>query len=359
MAAKAAIGVLVAGALLGAGATAASAQFAPVVVSDFQTNRYVAPVVDSFGGITVFSETDQTKRQYHLTVLVAGQRLRLPVAPRSVPFDIDLGPDDDGRIVAAYSRCRIEPTSSRAALWAKPYPAWTTGRGCDIYRYDFTSGQERKISGASTNEASEVLPSIWKGDVAFTRVYERRSGRRGDYPYLYIRELSRNASSDRQPGGSRGELGVPGPTRLDLYGRRLAFVWNHATQLPGGDRRGAGVSELRLDTRGGGHRVLSSAEWRNPARDFAAFAGPTGADGRITYGFGRLALGALDGDRSQTSLLLRYRLSNGDRSRAEAPDLTVDAAIDGPAVVAGTGLDFFDTSGPGSVLRNATVDWQE
>lgn len=152
------------------GMATATAGVEQLVASDFQTNRYVAPVIDSFGGVTVFSETDQTKATYHLAAVVGDRRARLPIEPRQrVPFDVDLGSDGKGGVVAAYSRCRIEPASSRASLYAQPYPAWTTARGCDLYRYDF-SGRERKITGASTSGASEMLPSIWKGDVAFARV---------------------------------------------------------------------------------------------------------------------------------------------------------------------------------------------
>lgn len=70
---------------------------------------------------------------YHLTALVDGAARRLPVAPRTVPFDVNMGPDSRGRPVAVYSRCAREPELAAAgdSLWA-PYPPYTAGRGCDV-----------------------------------------------------------------------------------------------------------------------------------------------------------------------------------------------------------------------------------
>ncbi|MCP9489308.1 MAG: type II toxin-antitoxin system YoeB family toxin [Solirubrobacteraceae bacterium MAG38_C4-C5] len=52
-----------------------------------------------------------------------------------VPFDVDLGPGQDGEVVAVYSRCRTEPDVIRvrdefgARVFSDPYPAWTAGPG--------------------------------------------------------------------------------------------------------------------------------------------------------------------------------------------------------------------------------------
>lgn len=140
--------------------------------------------VDAYGDVVAWSERQGQATSeggpYHLTVLREGSVRRLPVAPRSLPFDVDLGPDEDGRVVAVYSRCEREPsTDDPGFVYSMPYPAYTRGGGCDIYRFDFATGQERKVAGASTDQASEVLPSIWGDSIAFARVYEQRSGERG------------------------------------------------------------------------------------------------------------------------------------------------------------------------------------
>lgn len=252
---------------------------------------------------------------YHLTALVDGEVRRLPVAPRAVPFDVNLGPDRDGRTVAVYSRCAREPDLAETDDPSASYPPYTRGRGCDLYRFDFVTGAERKVAGASTDQASEVLPSIWRDQIAFARVYEQREGSRGRYPYLYVRSLA-GGRSDRQPGGSRGTTGLPGPTSLDLYGRRLSFVWNYATE-------DNDVSELRLDTIGGTNDVLDRT--RDPLgashgvpdptrRPAPTFLSPQGIEGRLLYA-GR-DLGA-DGTRADR--VFRQRLPSGAVDKAGAP----------------------------------------
>lgn len=69
--------------------------------------------------------------RYFLTALVGGQRQRLPIPPRTgVPFDVDLGPDGQGNVVAAYSRCAEEPDiitvrdKFGARVFSEPYPAF-------------------------------------------------------------------------------------------------------------------------------------------------------------------------------------------------------------------------------------------
>lgn len=280
--------------------------------------------------------------------------MRLPIDPRlGVPFDVDLGPDGHGNVVAAYSRCQVEPDvitvrdTFVARVFSRPYPAYTAGRGCDIYRFDFDTLTESKLAGASTDGASEMLPSIWKDQVAFARVYEQRDGLRGRVPYLYVRPLA-GGRSERQPGGSRGSNGLPGPTRLDLYGRRLSFVWNHSTReaSQGGV---AGVSELRLDTVGG---ALGQGEW-GANQPYASFVGPQGDQGRIYYGYQR-AEQQEGADRSIASLLLRYRITTNDKELTGVPSFLIDASTDAAQTYIATNADNF-SYGPGQIQRNPTV----
>lgn len=323
-----------------------------------QTTPRVVPIVSHYDGVTVWS-TIAPDNSYVLTAHFNGQQAVLPVAPRSAPFDVDLGPDEDGNVVAVYSRCAQEPTPPEPPVFAVPifslpYPAWTTGRGCDIYRYDFDAQRESKIVGASTDQASEMLPSIWDDQVAFARVYERRDGNRGVYPYLYVRPLD-GGRSERQPGGTRGTKGLPGPTRLDLYGRRLSFVWNYATAT----RPARGRTELRLDTVGGAHRVLGSASFNFASGIYATYLSPTGSRGRIHYGFQRLTTGIATYERSLTDLLLRYRLSSGERSLASPGRLTPpiwSLATDGDVTIAGRGSSYYMNSG--SIQRFDNLDYR-
>ena len=55
------------------------------------------------------ASTTPAQRAFFLTQRFNGVTSRVPVRPRSVPFDADLGPDVNGETVAAYSRCAREP----------------------------------------------------------------------------------------------------------------------------------------------------------------------------------------------------------------------------------------------------------
>lgn len=230
------------------------AAVSPARAASVLAQEWAPSKVSHFGGMAAWSRLDPRTGQYRL-VVHDGQREHVPlIEPRQVPFDVDLGRDRFGDVVAAYSRCKREP---QLAEGAPALPAWATGKGCDIFLYSLRRGSARvetKIRGASTSESSEFLPSIWRGRVAFSRVYEARDGRRGRLPYLYVRGLEGSARSDRQPGGPRGASGLPGPTALDLYGRRLGFAWVH--RRVGARQR----YEIRLNTLGAGHRVVAWVE---------------------------------------------------------------------------------------------------
>jgi glucose/arabinose dehydrogenase len=275
--------------------------------------------VDAFGGWAAWSAFEQG----------AGYRLVLrnpdgaigaaPVAPRAVPFDVDLGPSEDGGVVAAYSRCAQEPD----AYGAGGILLRTTGRRCDIFRLDPATGRETRLEGASTESSSEFLPSIWRDSVAFARVFESREGRRGDLPYLYVRPLD-GGRSERQPGGSRGDGGLPGPTGIDLYGRRMSFTW----EWRDGERL---RSELRLDTVGGDHALIE----RLGSEEAPANLVTPGADrGRIYVGTRRLRGSA------NTSGALRLRISTDQLTPFTFPAGPALAALsvdDGAALLATAG----------------------
>jgi hypothetical protein len=227
-------------------AVAATLLFPAAARADFTVAAIERPTpVSAYQGRLVWSSYDAAIAGYRLFEAHAsttGQvTTQLPVAPRSVPFDADVGPGAGGAPTVVYSRCATEPR-----LGTDQLPVWATGRGCDVYRFALGGTGETKVAGVSTGGASEFLPSIWRDRVAFGRVYEQRSGTRGSYPYVYVRG---DGPSERQPGGLRGETGLPGPTSLDLAGIRLALTWAATVN---GDFR----SDARLDTTTGGHELL-------------------------------------------------------------------------------------------------------
>ena len=335
---------------VGLAAKAATAQSGSGgVIAASSDDVIVSGVMDSYRGVTVWSEQDlagsgnlfapPTRMAYRLTASIGGKRGRLPVRPRRAPFDVNLGPDGKGGVVAAYSRCG-EAEDQRGS----PYPTWAKARGCDLFRYDFSTGKETKIGGASTSQASETQPSIWKDEIAFVRTYTQRSGRRGKLPYLYVRKLGKGESSRQQPGGARSSNG--GPRRIDLYGRRLSFVW----EISGAGKRT--TSELRLDTVGSTHRRLSRARASAGGSLVPSYTSPQGADGRIRYGYQRVRSGDKgEATTSKTSLLLTYRISDRDRSLRSAPPLTIDQSVDGGKLTLGIAQRIFTGGDPGTIVQ--------
>src|SRR5919108_6024701 len=62
--------------------------------------------VSFFAGRLVWSAFDPATNTYSLMTRVSDVTSAVPVKPRAVPFDVDLGPDRNGNTVAVYSRCR-------------------------------------------------------------------------------------------------------------------------------------------------------------------------------------------------------------------------------------------------------------
>ena len=174
-----------------------------------------------------------------------GPVAELPVRPRAVPFDVDLGPTSGGRVIAVYTRCAREPA---LAIDRPEGVDYQTGRGCDVYKLDVQSSQEVRFTKANAGNATEFWPSYWKGRLAFARAYDNKP----QYPYLYVKDVSSSQPSQRVAGGPRGTPNTrSSPGQLELYGKRLGFQWTYRST------RGTGtIYELRVDTVGDGHVLI-------------------------------------------------------------------------------------------------------
>jgi hypothetical protein len=173
----------------------------------------------------------------------SGPVTALPVAPRGVPFDVDLGPTSSGGVYAVYSRCATEPR------WDEGVPSYETGKGCDVYRLDLATGSEVRFTKVNATDGSEYWPTYWKGSIGFARAYDSKPTQ----PYVYVKDVASSKPSLRMPGGGRG-IGQSTPLDLELYGSRLAFGWMY---LPSEADRVK--YEMRVDTVGGGDIVLDSS----------------------------------------------------------------------------------------------------
>jgi hypothetical protein len=216
----------------------------------------VSPLADpapiaSYGGRLVFSRADG-RGGFELVQRVRGGPVEpVGVRSRSVPFDVDVGPTSGGRVLAVYTRCETEPRANRGEPSITEYQ---TGKGCDVFKVDLDGGRESRYTAANASDASEFWPTYWKGRLGFARAYEKKP----QYPYLYVKTIASRRPSQRMPGGQRKTC-VNGncsddtrsvPQAVELYGTRLAFAWRWQ-----GNREGPDY-DLRLDTVGGGHRVM-------------------------------------------------------------------------------------------------------
>jgi len=300
-----------------------------------------ATPVNAFGGRLAWSEYDAALGRFRLTTRSAGIVAAVPVRTRAVPFDVDLGPDGAGGVVAVYSRCRREPGRQRLGNALVAHPGWSTGRGCRLWRFDFSTGRESRIEGTAARDASEFAPAIWKDRVAFARRYPRRPALAGDRPLLFVKRLSADARARRLPGGPHSRYRVciggnchrerfvaePGPTAMDLRGWNLAVAWDSGSEV-------GPTSSLLLETIG--RRVarrrlqrvesgsLQGSELVTPALDGSALYW-----GSITFG------------DSTGSELRRFALPGGPAEAAALPAASqadewirpvLGVAVDGGAV---------------------------
>lgn len=192
--------------------------------------------IAAYGGRLVWSRPDGAGGFELVQRAGNGPVTRLPIAPRSVPFDVDLGPTTGGHVLAVYSRCATEPAPTQGS----PIPEYQKGRGCDVHKLDLSGGREARYTKVNASDASEFWPTYWKGRLGFARAYDDGLGG----SHLYVKDVASPRRSARMPGGPVF-TGEPRPAagQLELYGSRLAFTW----QVP---RNEGSTHELRVDTVG-------------------------------------------------------------------------------------------------------------
>jgi hypothetical protein len=298
---------------------------APALADETVATVAAPAPLSTHAGRIAWSSFDPARNAYVLMTEVGGVTSEVPIRPRTVPFDVDLGPDVNGDTIAAYSRCTREPPRRNPAIGNvfTQLPDWRLGRGCDLYKFDFATGRESRIATANSPSASEFMPSIWEGRVAFARVYERRHGVAGERPYLYVRALEGAGRSVRIPAGTRSRdrfctggrprrckrLVEPGPTALDLWGRRLALGWDS----------GGPSSTVYLETIHGRHatkKLISRVSSGETEGD--EIESPAIVNGQLGWVLARF------GDTTGNSLQ-RYRIKTRERTEAALPPPAVQA----------------------------------
>jgi hypothetical protein len=279
-------GLLLAGSAL---ALAPAASAAPAVIGSSSK----ATTVSAYGDVVAWSTYHPGSRRYKLTARVGTRVRELPIRSRTVPFDVDLGPGARGGVAAVYSRCRVDPDHILPG-GSLPQPNYSRGNGCDIYRYDFSTGREAKVLAVSGSSSSEYMPSIWGDRIAFARVYERRRGRAGAVTWVYTRRLVPGARTVRVPAGPWGYFDIDGVLKLphaaggagvmgmDLASRQLALAWEYWPLANGGPYPGDPRYEIRLDTLGGGQKLVAAIS--TPEDINNGFFGPSLVNGDLMFG---------------------------------------------------------------------------
>ncbi len=257
-------------------------------------------------GVVVWSGYDRARDAFVLRMRSAGVTSDLPVAPRSVPFDADIGTGADGGLAVLYSRCAGEPATDAAAF----RPRWTARRGCRLYEYDVRAGAEQALADTHLLGASESLPSRAGRRLAFVRT--RRSRGR------LVRRLHVRAGASERAVVVRGEV-----ASIDASARAIAYAIERSVAAEGCPT--ATDADHELGT------VEARSVWllRTRARRLAVSCGGA-PESFSSPSFAGGGLFLLAGGRAT---FVERRTAAGRRAgRMGLPAGVYDAAVDGDAV---------------------------
>ncbi|HWT92376.1 MAG TPA: hypothetical protein VN238_05235 [Solirubrobacteraceae bacterium] len=284
----------VAGGLLAT--TPAAATVTPLATTDAPTP------VSASGSVAVFSLHDASGFRLAVSENGAAPRV-LPVAPRTVPFDADIGPDGTGGLALVYSRCAQDPDANGAGA-----------RGCDLYRFRLKTGLEQRIASAGSAGTSEREPAISGRTIVFAQT---RDGAPDAAPKVLLRDVTwqRSRASKPLPGVPTRRCGpsaVRGEqvcrttrrrqvTSLDLSNRHVALAVAYDAGADSPD------SEIRLDTRDG--RQARSIAHVSPGISGQRLIGPSLEGDRLHWA--RTCGGDQSGCPATSSGAFRYRLGTG------------------------------------------------
>jgi hypothetical protein len=128
-----------------------------------------------------------------------------------------------------------------------------------VYAYDFRARRETRLGQLSAPDASQANPSIWRGDIAFSRRLPEAAGVRLLLWHHDTGQISSLVGGPRRgcyEGETAGKTCKAQVQGVDLGARLVAYVWQ---DIPGEELVPDGVGELRFASRSGGrsHKVLS------------------------------------------------------------------------------------------------------
>ncbi len=136
---------------------------APAASASPQTLALVtvrAPIA-AYGGWVLWSAP--VSGGWGLDAYHAGEVKVLQVVPRAQPFDVDLGTNAAGGVVATFSRCVRTPGYS-ADLFLE-----LEGIGCRVHVLNLSNDREITPAIPHPADTSDTTPSMWDGNIAFAR----------------------------------------------------------------------------------------------------------------------------------------------------------------------------------------------
>lgn len=255
-----------------------------------------------------------------------GAVVAIPAAPREQPFDLDVGTDSRGRVVATFSRCKRTPNVD---AYGHPRP-WT-GSGCRIRILDLNTGRERAAHVSTARWSSDTTPSMWRGSIAFARRDTRHAGSNsqiklwdaGDGRLSTLKQGGIPTGCPFGPGGCKG-LPVRGAVQgLDLGTQLVTFLWwVEAPRVVG-----HGGWEVIADTRDATRSTLAGSGANGEACaggiDRTAPSTPTAAGQRVWF------LELASTCYQYTSSVIRYSVAPINGSVAPIPGVALQFTKDG------------------------------
>jgi hypothetical protein len=206
--------------------------------------------VAAYGGWEAWSAFDEASGSYALTLRdPQGTVKAAPLAPSDEPWDVSLGPDAHGDVVAVYRSCGPD--------------------GCDLRRLYVATGRDQALRSVSSPSYDEATPAIWRSTVVFTRHVGRC-----DVPY--VKDLSSSKSS-RRLLKSKCLTTPAGHAAI-----RASRIVISSMDLSHADSHGAGrkTSELRqYSSRTSGSKVIDQVTFGEESNLF----GQVALDGRYAY----------------------------------------------------------------------------
>jgi len=304
--------------------------------------------IAAYGGWVAWSEKGPDGL-YRIVTFHDGVKETLShIAPRTVPFDLDLGPGAVERPVITFSRCVVERDITAMEPWSK-------ARSCRLRQVALPGGGESGVPVPGRGSASDSTPSRWGYRVAFQR---RAKGADVSQIKLYDMEHRRMKTLPHGsvPHGCPYSTGCPHPRyagetgELDLGARELAYTWRVTSPLV----TGVGFAwEVRVVPTGTGRPLLAGDGYVSGACGGRAPHSPQATPGGILFVSLQFFCEQAEGTVTATSFAAGGILSRTtDVGGGVAYHVLRDAAngtiyaLLGPATV-----DFNDTTAPLSLVR--------